>query len=117
MSRYFLLFLLSLPFVLAAILSQITQYKLNTITRARLGLRVSQWLLILAGIVTAEPLYAWLYSNGFTQTQSLSLFDVIQITGIIFVFYIANRNRQKIEMLEIRLKDLHQQVSIRFSKE
>lgn len=116
MSRYLLLFLLNLPFILAAILSQITQYKLGKSSKKRLRIQLVLWTMILAGLALAETLYDWLFSNGLTQTESLSLFDVVQITAIVIVFYIANRSRLKIETLEHRLNDLHQELSIKISQ-
>jgi hypothetical protein len=116
MSRYLLLLLLNLPFILAAILSQITQFKLGRSTKRRLWVQMVLWLLILIGLATAEPLYNWLFASGLTQTESLSLFDVVQITAIVITFYIANRTRQKVEVLEHRIKDLHQELSIRLSQ-
>lgn len=117
MSRYVLLFLVNLPFILTAVLSQITQYKLGKSTKRRLWTQMTLWLLILIGLATAEPLYTWLFASGLTETESLSLFDVVQITAIVIVFYIANRTRQKVETLENRIKDLHQELSIRLSSQ
>jgi hypothetical protein len=116
MSRYLLLFLLNLPFILAALLSQITQYKLGRSTKKRFQVQMLLWFLILIGLATAQPIYIWLFSNGLTQTESLSLFDVVQITAIVITFYIANRSRLKVEVLEHRLKDLHQELSIQLAK-
>jgi len=117
MSRYLLLLLLNLPFILAAIISQFTQYKLGRSTKRRLQVQMALWILILAGLATAEPLYNWLFASGFTQTESLSLFDVVQITAIVIVFYIANRSRQKVDVLEHRINDLHQEISIKLSQD
>jgi hypothetical protein len=117
MSRYLLLLLLNLPFILAGILSAITQYKLGRASKRRLITQVFIWLLLLIGLVIAEPLYNWLIARGFTQTESLSLFDVVQITAIVVLLYIANRTRLKLEILERRLQDLHQELSIRLSKD
>lgn len=116
MSRYLLLFLLNLPFILAAILSQITQFKLGRSSKRRLVAQMILWLLILVGLASAQPLYTWLFASGLTQTESLSLFDVVQITAIVIIFYIANRTRQKVEVLEHHMKDLHQELSIRLSQ-
>lgn len=115
MSRYLLLFLLNLPFILAALLGAVTQYKLKKSSRRRFTLQILLWLLILVGLAVARPLYEWLYSNELTQTEPLSLFDVIQITSIVVIFYIANRTRTKLEETERRLQDLHQELSIRLS--
>ena len=115
MSRYLLLFLLNIPFILMAILGQITQYKLRRSSKRRLYVQIALWLLIAIGLLTAEPLYNWLFSNGLTQTESLSLFDVVQITAIIILFYVANRSRVKLDILERRMHDLHRELSIRLS--
>lgn len=116
MSRYLLLLLLNLPFILLAILSAITRYKLKKTTKRRLIVQVGIWLLVLGGLASAEPIYNWLFQHKLTQTEPLSLFDVIQITAIVIVFYIANHSRSKIETLENRVQDLHQELSIRLSK-
>lgn len=114
MSRYALLLLLNLPFIIAAILSALTQYKMRTISRVRFWVQISLWFLILTGLIVAKPLYTWLFNNALTDTEPLSLFDVIQITAIVIVFYIANRTRSKLERIEKRLQDLHQELSIKF---
>lgn len=115
MSRYLLLLILTIPFILLSIISAITQYKLGRSTKKRLVIQIIIWLLILVGLASAESIYSWLFQSKLTQTEPLSLFDVIQITAIVIVFYIANRSRAKIDMLEKRLQDLHQELSIRLS--
>ena len=116
MSRYTLLLLLNLPFIFAAALSQITQYKLGKSSRKRLYVQLVIWATILTGLIFAEGIYNWLFAKGLTQTDSLSLFDVVQITAIVMLFYIVNRFIQKIETIEHRLNDLHQELSIRLSE-
>lgn len=115
MSRYLLLFLLNLPFIVAAMLSALTQFKLKRITTRRFVATTVIWLIVLIGLASANAIYTWLFSHGLTHTESLSLFDVIQITGIVIVFYIANRTRAKVDVLEKRVQDLHQELSIRLS--
>jgi hypothetical protein len=116
MSRYLLLLLLNLPFVMMAILSAVTQYKLNRITRKKMSIRVILWLVVVIGLALAQPFYEWLITHNLTDTEPLSLFDVIQITAIVIVFYITNRMRAKVEMFEKRTQDLHQELSIRLSQ-
>lgn len=94
-------------------MNALVSFKTNHSTRRRFLVQVLFWLIILSGLVLAEPLYLYLFSHGYTDSESLSLFDVIQITGIVFVFYIANRSRNRLETLEKRVQDLHQQLSIR----
>lgn len=115
MSRYTLLLLLNLPFIAAAVLSQVTQYKLGKSSGARLRVQLVIWAFILAGLIFAESIYNWLFARGLTQTDSLSLFDVVQITAIVMLFYVVTRLNQRVESLEIRLNDLHQELSIKLS--
>ena len=117
MSRYLILILLNTPLVLVGMLSTLVSYKLGRMNRRRFGVRLLLWLAILSGLLFAEPIYAFLFSNNLTKTEPLSLFDVIQITGIVFTFYIANRAFEKSEVLERRLQDLHQELSIRLSED
>jgi hypothetical protein len=116
MSRYTLLLLLNLPFILAAILSAVTQYKLGRSSRRRLVIQVVIWVVVLIGLALAQPIYVWLFNNEFTNTEPLSLFDVVQITAIVITFYVANRARLKTQVLERRVQDLHQELSIRLSR-
>lgn len=115
MSRYLLLLLLNLPFIFLAILSAVTKYKLKRTTKIRFIIQIVIWLVILIGLISAESIYIWLFQHQLTQTEPLSLFDVIQITAIVIVFYIANQSRSKIETLERRVQDLHQEISIKLS--
>lgn len=116
MSRYLLLFLLNAPLVIAGVLGSATQYKMGKSSRRRFTAQLMIWILILAGLIIAQPLYEWLYSQELTQTEPLSLFDVIQITAVVIIFYIANRTRIKLETAERRLQDLHQELSIYLSQ-
>ena len=116
MSRYLLLFLLNLPFALAGILGAVTQYKLGRTSRQRLVVQVVFWSLVIAALALAEPIYQWLFNNNLTQTEPLSLFDVVLFTGLVITFYLANRTRVHQEQLERRVRDLHQELSILLSK-
>jgi hypothetical protein len=117
MSRYLLLLLFNLPLILAGMLGAITRYKVGRSSRQQLITQVVLWSIVFIGIASAEPIYNWLFAQGFTQTESLSLFDVAQITAIIILIYTVNRTRLKLDQLERRLQDLHQELSIRLSKD
>lgn len=114
-SRYFLLILFNLPFIALALLGIITRYKMNRISRRRASWQIAAWLVLLLGLVAAEPVYMWLASHQYTDTSSLSLFDVIQITAIMLLLYIVNGLSLRLEQTEKRLSDLHQELSIRLS--
>jgi len=115
-SRYLLLFLFTAPFIIASVINLIAQYKLGRIRRARFIVWVMIWTLAFFGLFFAETIYSWLFSSGLTNSDSLSLFDVVQITGIVLLFYILNIQRVRLELTERRLRDLHKKISIRLSK-
>lgn len=115
MSRYVLLLLINLPFLVLAVTGIITRYKMKRITKRRASIQLTMWLVIFVCLALAEPVYRWLFANNFTQTDSLSLFDVVQITAIIFLLYVTNGQSIRLEQTEKRLNDLHQELSIRLS--
>jgi hypothetical protein len=49
------------------------------------------------------------------DSEELSLFDIVQTTAIIFLFYIVNNQRQRNDQIERRLRELHQELSIKLS--
>lgn len=115
MSRYLLLLILNLPLILMAIMAIITRYKLRKASRRRTVAHLLFWLLILTGLIFAQPLYEWLFSSGYTDTDSLSLFDVIQITAIVAILYVVTRMRSRVDTLEQKLASLHREMSILMS--
>lgn len=115
MSRYLILALLTIPFIIAGGLNSLVNYKLSKISKRKFILSILFWLVILAGIIFVQAIYEFLFSNNLTQTEPLSLFDVIQITGIVFLIFTVSRLQAKSERMERRINDLHQELSIRLS--
>jgi hypothetical protein len=116
-SRYLILLILNLPFLVAGATNTTVAYKLKRISKRRFALQMLFWTLIFAGLAAAEPIYEFLFARNLTDTEPLSLFDVMQITGIVAVFSIAIRTRTKLENVERRLQDLHQELSIILSRD
>lgn len=117
MSRYVILVIFNTPLILAGMLNAIIALKLKRIGKRRFLFRIAFWSSIFAGLVFAQPIYSFLFSKHLTQTEPLSLFDVIQITGIILTLFIANQAYTKVDLLERRVNDLHQELSIKVSKD
>lgn len=117
MSRYLILLLLNIPFIVAGLINALIDYKLSKSTRRKFLLQTAIWLLVLAALSSAQFIYKFLFANNLTATEPLSLFDVIQITAIIIVFFIANRSRSRLSQLERRVQDLHQELSIQLAND
>jgi hypothetical protein len=105
MSRYLILVILNTPLVLAALLEALVEYRMKKMSAKSFARQVIIWLVIFSGIAGAKFIYEFLFSNGLTQTEPLSLFDVIQITGIVVLLFLANRSHLKTEAVERRLQD------------
>jgi len=116
-SRYLILVILNTPLVLLALLNAIVSYKLNHITFRRMIFKIVFWFTVATCLLFTETIYRFLYTNGLTQTEPLSLFDVIQITGVILMFFLVNKLYVKVDVLEKRMQDLHQQLSIRLAND
>jgi hypothetical protein len=115
-SRYTILIILNTPLILAGILNAVVAHKMGRTSLRRFIISLLFWGGVFGGLAFAQPIYGILFSRGLTQTEPLSLFDVIQITGIIFTLFIANRAYARADLLERRVQDLHQELSIRLSQ-
>lgn len=117
MSRYLILLILTTPFIIAGLVNGLVSYKLGKITKSRFIFQWALWITIFIGLAGIKSIYGFLFSNNLTETEPLSLFDVVQITGIVVVFFVAARTRSRVETLEHRLRDLHQELSIKLAED
>ena len=74
------------------------------------------WAVLLVVLVISFPVYNYLTGKPPLDSHELSLFDIVQTTAIIFLIYIINNMRQKIEWNERTVRDLHQEISIKLSE-
>lgn len=114
--RYLLLVLLNLPVILLAFLNFITRYKLGKISKERFRVQLLSWSILLIALIGSFPVYNHFAGNPVLDAKGLSMFDIVQTTAIILLFYIINNQRQKLESTERMLRDLHQELSIKLSK-
>lgn len=115
--RYIVLVLLNLPIVMSALVNIITQYKLGKISTGRFRHQIIIWLTILIVLVCSFPLFNIVTGRPPLDSYELSLFDIVQTTAIIFLLYTFNSQRQRSDQVERRLRNLHQEMSIRLSSE
>ncbi len=113
--RYILLILLNLPIILLAVMNILTQYKLGAISARRFRGQLAFWLLLLTVLIVSFPVYNHVSHNPALDANSLSLFDIAQTTAVIYLIYIVNNQRRKIERNEKNIRRLHQEISIKLS--
>ena len=113
--RYLILLLLNVPIISLALLNLFTRYKLRRITVRRFRIQMTLWAILLFVLIFAFPLYNLYLGKPLLDSEELSLFDIIQTTAIIFLIFMINNMRQKNEWNEKRIRDLHQEISIKLS--
>jgi hypothetical protein len=99
-----------------ALFNIITQYKMKKVTKKHFQHQIIMWLVILVVLVCSFPFYNHLVGKALLDSAELSLFDIVQTTAIIMLFYVANSQRQKIDRAEKTIRDLHQEISIKLSE-
>lgn len=114
--RYIILVMLNLPIILLALVNIVTQYKLRRVSKNRFYHQLFIWVAILVVLVSAFPMYNLAIGRPALDAHELSLFDIIQTTGMILLFYIANNQRQRLDQQERRVRDLHQELSIKLAE-
>lgn len=113
--RYIILVLLNIPIVFLALLNIVTQYKMKKMPSKRFYRQLLLWTVILILLIGSFPVYNLIVGKPVLDSIDLSAFDIVEITSIVFLFYIVNDQRRKIEHAERRLRELHQEVSIKLS--
>ena len=113
--RYLVLVLLNFPIVMSALVNIITQYKLGKVSNSRFKHQIIIWITILVVLVSSFPLFNIATGRSPLDSHELSLFDIVQTTAIVFLFYAFNSQRQRFDQAERRVRNLHQELSIRLS--
>ncbi len=117
MDKYQILIVLNVPFVIFGLIKSYMFFKTGVIQRGGLFLRILFWAIILFGLVFAEEIYEFLGTHRLTDSTPLSIADVVLVTGVNFCFLLCMRLYTKVDILEKRLSDLHEKLSILNSKE
>jgi len=115
MDKYALLITLNLPFIFFGIIKAWAMYKKRIVNRFGLLLRLLFWLVIAAGLIFDREIYNFLVAHHLTDSVPLSLADVVLTTGVIFSLFLCMRIYTKLDLLERRVDELHERLSIRLS--
>jgi hypothetical protein len=108
--------ILNLPIILLAFVNIVSQYKLKRTTKDHFRQQIITWITITLVLFGSFPIYNLISGRPTFQSDAFSAFDIIQTTAIVYLIYIINRQRQKIEQTEQTLRELHQELSIKLSK-
>lgn len=113
--RYIILVLLNAPIIFIALLNTLTQYKLGKINKRRFIRQFLLWITISIVVISSFPLYNLAIGQPIFDSAELSLFDIAQTTTLIYLLYVINNQRRKLDANERLVRELHQEISIRLS--
>lgn len=116
MLKYYLIVVLNLPLVLFGILSALQGYSRRRISRLGLGVWLAFWSTLGVGLFLVRPIYIWLEEHNLTDSVPLSIFDVVEVTGIIFALSLIFRLYSKMDTIEQRIARFNSEASITFSE-
>lgn len=116
MDKYTLLIVLNLPFVVFGVINAIARYKESSLGRFSLFIRLIFWSALGLGIIFAQQLYDFLIRNDLTNSQPLSLADVLLVTGVSFCLFLSIRLYTRLDQTERKLTELQEHLSILLSK-
>lgn len=89
---------------------------MRRMSKKRFHQQLLLWIIITIVLVGSFPAYNLITGRPVFDSIDLSVFDILQTTAIIFLFYTVNNQRRKLEQTERRLRDLHQELSIKLSE-
>lgn len=117
MSRFALLALLNLPFVIIGLVHAIVLVRSNKISYWGFCFRLVFWGFIGFCLLFNRAIYEYLYSNNLTSSPPISLSGVILTTGIMLCFFLFIRTFARLETTERQLTDLQEKLAINLSKD
>lgn len=116
MDKYALLIIFNIPFVLFGIVNALARYKESSLGRLSLITRLIFWFGMGLVIIFAQQIYDYLIKNDITNSQPLSLADVILVTGLSLCLFLSIRAYSRLDQTERRLSDLQEKISVILSE-
>lgn len=111
--RYLILLVLTAPIVILAFINLLVNYKMRKIPRRHFYRQLVIWFIISTVLICSYPAYNLMNNRPLLDASSLNAFDIVQTAAIIYLFYVVNDHRRKIERAEKAFRDLHQELSIK----
>lgn len=115
-TKYNILIILCLPILILFLIRIYDNYKRRKISSRGLVLLFIFWLILTLGILFNQQFFEYLEKSNLIDSTPLSLYDVIQITAIIFLIYIVFRQSFRIENLQNKLSKLNEEIALKNTK-
>lgn len=115
LTKYNILIILCLPILLLFIVRIYDNYKRSKVSTRGMIILLIFWSILTLGILFNQQIFNYLDQSKLIQSTPLSLYDVLQITAIIFLIYVVFRQAFRIEDLQNKLSKLNQEIAIKNS--
>jgi len=107
-NKYALLILVNLPLILIGIISAITSYKTSRISKKKCIAQVAMWLTVGVLLCFVEPIYNALITHNLTNSQPMSIFDMVLLTLILFCLLLIKQTNEKLDLLSTKFSRMHE---------
>lgn len=111
-SKYALLVLINVPLIAIGIIGAVTGYKTSRISKKRCAAEVTFWLLVGVGLSLVEPLYNTLIKHNLTNSEPMSIFDMVLLTLILFCFLLIKQANERTTQLAKKISRMHENIVI-----
>jgi hypothetical protein len=111
-SKYALLVLINLPLIAVGIIGAVTGYKTSRISKKRCTIEVTFWLLVGVGLSLVEPLYNTLIKHNLTNSEPMSIFDMVLLTLILFCLLLIKQANERTTQLAKKVSRMHENIVI-----
>lgn len=111
-SKFWILVVINLPLIAIGIIGSIAGFKTAQISKKRCVFQVIFWLLIGVVLVLLQPIYDALVRHNLTNSPSMSLFDIVLLTGLLFALLIIKHTNDRAAKLNAKVSRLHENLVI-----
>lgn len=117
MNKYAILILINLPLLIIGVIGAITSYKTKRISKKRMRAELVVWLVIAVGLIFVEPFYNVLIRANLTDSPSMSIFDMVLLTSLLFCLLLIKNSNEKLNLLNRKISRMHEHLAFRSDEE
>jgi len=111
-NKFTILVIINIPLILVGIFGSIASYKTKKISKKRCITQIFIWILIFSCLLVVEPLYNQLIRHNLTDSQPMSLFDMVLLTGLIFCLLLLKQSNERVDLINKKFTHLHENLAI-----
>lgn len=112
-SRFAILVIINLPLIVIAVIGTLTSYKTGRISKKRCRLELLFWVVLGGGLIITEPLYNLLLASHLTDSDPMSIFDMVLLTLLVLSALWIKSMHAKAADLQRKFSLMHEHLAIK----